>query len=160
MSEQDSETLGLQPVEEEATAEQTGVPDWVVIPPDFKMPPGRVISFLRFRADWTDTPAKGDRQCIVWNLTDADERIALKRGATQDAVSMVNELAKQCVRAVDGVKVNWGLARGPGSIDEFWREIGAKCRQLVVRWYTQNHALSDEEQKDFFENCVAVRTMG
>lgn len=137
-----------------------GLPDWVVLPKDFKPPPGRIISFLRFRAQWTDTPHKGDRQCIIWNLTDADERVALKRAQTNDAMSIVNEFAKQCVRAVDGVKVNWAAPKGKGSIDEFWRDIGSKCRSQVATWYTRNHQLTQVELADFFENCVAVRTSG
>lgn len=146
--------------EEEEVGGADDMPEWAVLPNDLKIPKGRVVAFILFRADWTDTPDKGDRQCIVWNLSDADERIALKRTAMGDGLGAVSELAKQSVRAVDGHRVDWSKPKGPGSIDQFWREIGAKCRALVQRWYLQNHQLTDREQADFFENCVAVRTMG
>ena len=136
------------------------LPDWVVMPPDLTIPPGRTVGFLRFRAPWTDCPEKGDRQCIVWNLSDMDERIAIKRTTMGDSMQLAGELSKQMIRAIDGVKVNWAAVKGPGCIDEFWKEIGSKCRQMVIRWYTQNHSLTDTEQADFFENCAVVRTMG
>lgn len=150
-----------EPEDDERIAdEESEVPEWVVLPPDLKIPSGRVVAFLRFKAEWTDTPTKGDRQCIVWNLSDADERLALKRANLNDGLSAISDLAKQSIRAVDGVRVDWSKGKGPGSIDQFWREIGAKCRALLQRWYLQNHQLNDAEQKDFFESCVAVRTMG
>lgn len=148
------------PSEEQAAEVEGAAPDWVVLPPDLKIPPGRVVAFLMFRAHWTDTPNKGDRQCVVWNLTDTDEKLALKRSASGDAMTIAGELSRQAIRAVDGVKVNWMQPTGPGSIDQFWREIGSKCRQMVTRWYTQNHMLTQAEQTDFFENCVVLRTMG
>jgi len=138
----------------------TDVPEWATLPPDLKIPSGRVVAFLRFRAEWTDTPNKGERHCIVWNLTDGEERVSLKRAAGAEAMLVATELAKQTVRSVDGVRTNWGAPKGPGSIDQFWSEIGSRCRNMVIRWYSQNHMLNEVEQRDFFENCVVVRTMG
>lgn len=147
--------------QENEVEDSSGLPEWATMPEGLKVPPGRQVHALRFRSEWTDVPGKGDRHCIVWNLSDAEERIALKRsGGGDEPVSMATELAKQMIRAIDGHKADWSGVAGPGNIDVFWREIGSKCRQLVVRWYTQTHMLSDAERADFFENCVASRTAG
>lgn len=143
----------------EKEADSGGLPEWAVMPPGFKIPAGRTVSFLKFKAEWTDAPEKGDRQCIVWNLTDNDERIAIKRASGGDAMMVAGELSKQMIRAIDGVKVNWMASKGPGCMDTFWSEMGSKCRQMVIRWYTQNHSLSEAEQADFFENCVAGKSV-
>ncbi len=136
-----------------------GAPQWAKIPSGFKFPRGRQVAFIRFRAEWTDTPWKGDRQAIVWSLTDADEKIGLAR-AMGDVNRAANELSKQMLRAVDGYEVTWDGSPGPGNIDRWWTEIGGKCRQILVRVYTQLHVLSEEERTDFFENCIEVRTTG
>lgn len=136
-----------------------GAPPWAKIPAGFKFPRGRQVAFLRFRAEWTDTPWKGDRQAIVWTLTDADEKVALGR-ATGDVNRAASELSKQMLRAIDGHEVDWGGTPGPGNVDRWWTEIGGKCRQILVRVYTQLHVLSEEERADFFENCIEVRSTG
>jgi hypothetical protein len=134
-------------------------PEWVLIPPPpFKLPRRRVLSFLRFRAIWTDTPEKGDRQCILWNLTATDERFALQR-SRGDGLRTITEYAKQMVRAIDGVVVNRS-GTGAGNVDAWWNEVGAKCRQLIINHYLRTHTLNTDERKDFFSNCVAVRTVG
>lgn len=133
------------------------IPEWALVPSNLTLPVGRQVSFVRFRAAWTDTISKGDRQCILWNLTDADEKIALKR-ARGDGSRALAELAKQMIRAIDGVKVDW--TKGELSpVNKWWNEIGAGCRQLVQAIYHKNHNLSAEDQADFFANCVATRTV-
>lgn len=133
------------------------IPPWAKVPATLKMPVGRQVQFLKFKAEWTDTPTKGERQCIVWNLTDADEKLALKR-ARGDGSRALAELAKQTIRAIDGVKTDW--TRGDlSNVNKWWDEIGAGCRQLVQAIYHKNHNLSLEDQADFFANCVAVRTV-
>lgn len=137
-----------------------GIPDWVIIPQGFKMPTGgRTVSFIKFRAEWTDTPGKGDRQCIIWNLNGADEKLAIAR-SRGDHMRLMAELTKQMVRAVDGHKVNWSGKGGPGNVDLWYDAIGAKCRQIIQNHYVKTHALTEEERTDFFENCIAVRTAG
>ena len=136
-----------------------GAPPWAKIPAGFKFPRGRQVAFLRFRAEWTDTPWKGDRQAVVWSLTDADEKIGLGR-AMGDVNRAANELSKQMLRAIDGHEAVWDGTPGPGNVDRWWTEIGGKCRQILVRVYTQLHVLSEEERTDFFENCIEVRTTG
>jgi hypothetical protein len=140
-------------------AQGDDVPDWVIMPKHLKVPRGKQIVFLRFPASLTDTPSKGDRQCIAWSLTDGEEKLAADRcdGKPNRAAA---EYSKQMLRAVDGVVVDWSKPRGPGSVDEFWREIGPKGRNILMRVYTQMHLASDEELRDFFEQCVAVRTAG
>lgn len=140
-------------------AQGDDVPEWALVPGHLKVPRGKQVVFLRFPAPLTETPAKGDRQCIAWSLTDGEEKLAADRcdGKANRAAA---EYTKQMLRAVDGVVVDWGKMRGSGSIDEFWREIGPKGRNILMRVYTQMHLASDDELRDFFEQCVAVRTAG
>lgn len=135
------------------------LPAWVEIPEDLAIPEGVQIGFLKFKAEWTLVPSMGDRQCVVWSLTDLDERVAYAR--VGDNLNMAsNELARQMLRCVDGVKVNWGARRGkPGNPDDFWREIGSRCRSLIVKFWSQTHNMDAAEVAYFFEHCVAVRTM-
>jgi hypothetical protein len=136
-----------------------GAPGWVKIPEGFTFPRGRQVAFLRFRGTWTDTPDKGERQCILWALTDADEKMALSR-AQGDVNRAANELAKQMVRALDGHVADWSGNPGVGNIDQWWNEIGGRCRGMLVRIFTQLHVLNTEERKDFFEHCIELRTAG
>jgi hypothetical protein len=133
--------------------------DWMTacIPTDIKFPLNKQAHFLKFRAQWTETPTFGDRTCIMWNLTDADEKLAAKR-CKGDGARYAQELAKQMVRAIDGEKVDWtkGLA---SNIERWWNAIGSKCRNMLVNVYHKNHNLNAEEQKDFFVNCYSVRTV-
>lgn len=141
------------------TAQGDDVPDWAVVPRDLRVPKGRQVLFVRIPAAWTDTPLKGDRQCICWTLTDGDEKLAGDR-CEGKAGRAGSEYTKQMVRAVDGHCATWMRNRGPGAIDEFWSEIGAKGRNMLMRLYTQLHLASDDEVRDFFENCIAVRSTG
>lgn len=143
-------------------------PRWVRIPKGLRFPKGRQAVFIRFKAEWTDVPWKGHalvdekgtwRQCIAWALTDADEKMALGR-AMSDANRAPGQLAKQMIRAVDGYQADWSGSPGEGSIDAWWTEIGGRCRTQLIRLYTQLHMLSEDEQKDFFETCIAVRSTG
>ena len=135
------------------------VPEWVLVPKDLKVPRGRQVVFIRIRAAWTDTPEKGERQCICWTLSDGDEKLATDRCNGQSGRAS-SEYTKQMLRAVDGCMASWMRARGPGAIDEFWSEIGSKGRNLLMRTYTKLHLADDDEVRDFFENCIAVRTSG
>jgi len=135
------------------------IPEWAVIPPGMKLPEGRQITFLQFRAAWTDRPGKGDRQCILWNLTEADEKLALKR-TRGDAIRTIDELSKQMIRVIDGQRTDWTGARSPASAVVFWEEIGGKLRQQIKNLYVKTHSLTVEESVDFFTNCIAVRTVG
>lgn len=136
------------------------VPDWVKIPSDLVIPRGAAVGFLRFRSAWTPFADKGDRHCIVWALTDLDERVAYAR-IKDNFGHAINELSKQMIRAFDGHKVNWGSIRGqPGNVDDFLGQIGPKCRALLARWYTRTHQLDSDEVAHFLEHCAIVRTMG
>jgi hypothetical protein len=133
------------------------VPEWAVVPGALKVPKGRQVVFLRFPSAMTDSPLKGERQCICWSLSDGEEKMANDRTGGSSARAPA-EFTKQMIRAVDGIVVDWGKPKGPGSVDEFYREIGPKCRNLLMRVYTQLHLASEDETRDFFESCVAVRT--
>lgn len=138
-------------------AEDAPLPDWVVVPQDLTLPRGRTIGYMRFRAKWTDRPDLGDRQCILWNLTAADEKLAISR-ARGDSMRVFSEMGKQMVRAIDGVKVDWSGKLGPGNVQTFWDEIGTKCRAQIQNYYAKMHTLSMEDQADFFASCIDIRT--
>lgn len=136
------------------------IPDWVEIPSDLTIPRGAAVGFLRFRSAWTPFADRGDRHCIVWALTDLDERVAYAR-IKDNFGHAINELSKQMIRGFDGQKVNWGSIRGqPGNVDDFLSQIGPKCRGLLARWYTRTHQLDSDEVAHFLEHCAIVRTMG
>jgi hypothetical protein len=132
-----------------------GAPDWAIIPADLTLPEGKEACFVRFRAAWTDYPSRGDRQCILWTLSDSDEKLAAKR-ARGDANRIIIELTKGCIRAIDGHRADW-VRPGPASVERFWNEIGAKCRSMLTNYYFKNHSLSTEEQADFFTSCIAFK---
>lgn len=143
----------------EPTAEDS-IPEWATVPANLSPPPGVTMGFLRFKAEWTRVPSKGDRVCIVWSLTDLDERLAFSR-VRDNFQTAVNEMAKQMIRAVDGVKVDWNAKSGePGNLEDFWRDIGPKCRSKVVQYYNRTHMMTAAETADFLESCVVVRTVG
>lgn len=153
-SDEQSAALGLP----EASTE--GAPQWVKIPKGMKFPRGAPVVFIQFRAHLTASPSKGDRQAILWPLSDGDEKAAYQR-AMSDPNRAPGQLAKQMVRSIDGHEVDWsGSPDHPGNIDRFWNEIGGRYRTQLIRLYTKLHILNEEEQRDFFENCVAVRTAG
>jgi len=145
-----------------------GAPKWVVIPADLKFPRGRQAIFLRFRSEWTDTPWIGDpiegetgkwRQCICWTISIGDKTLGLNR-AKQDPNRVADELSKQMIRAIDGHTVKWDGTPGPGNVEQWWAQMGERVRMLVSKVFLQLHMMKREELRDFFENCVAVRSTG
>lgn len=136
------------------------LPQWAreAIPANLKIPPGRTITVMRFRAEWTDRKDKGkDRTCVLWNLSVGDERLANQRGG--DNVFMnTNEQAKQMIRAIDGLLADYSGRQGPANIDTFWNEIGKKCRGLVINHFIRAHSLTDAEKMDFLQRCLVLRT--
>lgn len=158
----DAAQAGLPPpildVEDEEEAGQsvapvTGAPDWVRQPPNFTMPVGWTIWYVRFRANQTNTPSKGDRHCILWNLSEADEKLAARR-CLNNANRAVSEMTKQMIRAVDGVLAT------PEARDVFWSEIGGKGRAQLHGLYARTHMMDEKENTDFFASCIASRTAG
>lgn len=142
-------------------AEGRRAPKWAKVPKDMKFPRGIQVLFIRIRSDLTMYPSKGDRQVILWALTDGDEKLAIGRSMANAARASV-ELAKQMVRAIDGERVNWtGDPSAPGTdIDSFWHQIGPKGRNLLQRLFNQLHAMNEDELVDFFENCIGVVSTG
>lgn len=138
---------------------QSNVPDWVIVPPGLKLPRSKQVIFLRFRPGMTDTPAKGERQAIVWSNNLGDQRLAIIR-SDKDPNVLPEQLAKQMIRAIDGKAVDWTGELGAANIDQWWEEIGPKCRSIVDRLFVQLHVASQAELSDFFESCVAVRAVG
>jgi hypothetical protein len=149
-----------------------GAPEWVVLPPGMRVPKGRKVIFVRFPAEWTSTPTKGIRcreqadddpslwrQGICWDMSIGDQKLALQR-AMGDPNRQVDEFAKQMIRSVDGVRVDWSGMPGDGCIDLWWEEIGAACRNSMHRVFNQLHVFSKEQMARFFESCIAVRSSG
>jgi hypothetical protein len=135
------------------------VPAWVKVPPDLKIPRNKQVIYLRFRADMTDTPAKGERQAIIWSNNLGDQKLAIMR-SDRDPNKMAEQMAKQMIRSVDGVAADWTGEPGIGNIDVWWDAIGPKCRSILDRLFVQLHVAKQTELTDFFENCVAVRLAG
>lgn len=154
-----------------------GKPSWALVPSGFKFPRGKQIIFLKFKSAWTDTPWKGDpivdpetgeperdekgnpvlyRQCICWPLNLADKKLAFGR-SMQDPNRVADELARQMIRAIDGVQTDLAVVQNNG-IEVFWNELGEKCRGLLIRIYTRLHVMDVDDTRDFLENCVAVRS--
>lgn len=139
------------------------MPAHVVLPPGVVLPKGYQVWFVRFHANLTNTPTKGDRWCVLWNLVEADEKFALKR-TMGDHVRTLSECAKQTVRITGfvtdpptpGNRVNWGL--GHHALSEFWDGIGGAYRQQLMNMYVKNHTLGAEQAADFFSKCVVVLT--
>ena len=145
-----------------------GAPGWVKSPAGMRFPKGRMIIFVRFRAEWTSTPKKGHeiegetglwRQAICWDMSIGDQKLGLQR-SVGDPNRQVDEFAKQMVRAIDGAVIDWSGAPGAGAIDVWWEEIGPRCRSSMHRIFGQLHTLSKEQMAYFFESCIAVRNAG
>lgn len=150
------------PMFNEPEQSNSEIPSWVVMPPDLKLPSGRVVAYMLFKAEWTDTPNRGDRHCLLWPLTSRDETIALKR-TRGDSQRTLAEMAKQMIRAVDGKTADWGLAKANGAavpnVEMFWNDIGAKCRQQITNYYLRTHSMTNEEAASFFGQCLHIRTV-
>lgn len=134
----------------------SNIPSWASLPPDdsgkpFAFPPDMPdICFMLFKGAWTRKPSKGDRWCVLWPLTDNEEKLASKR--VQDSKRTIAEMSKQMIRVIDGERADWGN----GSVDRFWNDIGPKCRLLIQNYYMKTHSLDVVETADFFANCMRV----
>jgi hypothetical protein len=139
------------------------LPDWAVIPNDgrFKIPKGEDLIFMRFRAATCKASArhKGDRVCVMWAITAAEERLAVIRSRGEQGL-ILTERAKQAIRAFDDHTADWTNMHPEGSVDRFYDEIGPKNRPLIVNAYSKLHSLSPEEYVDFLANCFASRSVG
>lgn len=148
---QQAETL-----EEAANRDPNAVPEWIKIPPSLKIPEGKEVQFVRFLAKWTDKPHLGERQCILWSLSSADEKLAMKR-TRGDSMAALQEATKQSIRVIDGAKADWTGRFGLGNVDTFWNDIGPKCRNALAAIYHKTHHLEALEQLHFFTNCFVAR---
>ena len=81
-----------EPGEGAVVASADGPPEWAKVPPGMAMPEGWVIYFVRFRADWTNTPKKGVRTVVMWNLSESDEKNASK-AARGDGLRLIEEMS-------------------------------------------------------------------
>jgi hypothetical protein len=155
----------------EAVDAQQGVPAWAKVPEGFAFPAGWTVWFIRFPARMTNRPRGGERQCIVWNLSEADEKRA-SRAARGDGLRIIDEMTKATIRSIDGQRIKLGPSvaaaavgqsgedAGFANVTTFWTEIGGKCRHQLKSLYLKNHVMEAAENADFFENCVAPRSVG
>jgi hypothetical protein len=151
---------------------------------------GRQVAFLRFPSEWTVRPDKGviyegtdsspayqgkpHRQCILWSLSIADEKLA-RVDARGDSLALYPEMAKRMIRAIDGQVVDWstgavsretGVSMATGRptgerhahVPTFWEEIGPGPRQLIVNHFHKTHSLDLEKQAHFLLHCCVVRS--
>lgn len=132
-------------------------PAWAQVPGKLKVPAGKLIYYMRIPAEWTDKPGEGDRQCIMWNLTVADEDFALKR-ARGDQTRANRELAMAMIRAVDGHVADWTLKPGPGDVRNWFNAIGPRGRLLMQNVYLRTHTVDEEMRQRFFVDCFAFTT--
>ena len=173
----DVEVRALAPEEDVAeqpgTADQpkrvtdtAGRPAWCKpFPPNFQVPKGKSLVFMRFRAEWTETPHLGERQCVCWGITVGEEYIADKR-ADERGTRAIPERAKLGIRLVATgdaatlLPVDASKSVAEADVDIFWEQIGLKCRTLLTNSFIQTHSLSEDQRRDFFENCIEVRSAG
>lgn len=184
------EELGGDGAQKPEASSEDDIPDWAVpwLPPSLKIPAGRSVGFARFKSKWTDAQEVGvpsvwrraipgsdqeqvteclSRVVIYWNLSDAEERAALKRCAG-DRSNVVAEYTKNMIRAVDGKVFDWtgnSWAKGNGkpnaervSPHAVWTQLGSKCRQMMTRIYMTSHSLNDEDMGDFLLHGVRLVT--
>jgi hypothetical protein len=59
---------------------------------------------------------------------------------------------------VDGSRADF-FAKGGGSVNHFWAEIGPKARELLIIVHNKLNRLDQKEREAFLASCVAVRTV-
>ncbi len=163
----DEEMLGDTPVDSPlaAAAERAGqegehgasIVARVPIPGGLVIPPWRQIGYFIFKPDLTERPDLGERTCVTWGLTVAEERLA-KQAMRGDGTRSYEEMTKRMIRCMDGVKADWSGKGGKGNVNHFWEEIGPKARTFLINGYLQTHTPSPQETADFFLNCTTYRT--
>lgn len=160
----DSETKTAEPTKGSFKKTDTsGRPTWCKpFPNNFQIPRGKKPIFVRFRADWTDTPHLGERQCVCWGLTVGEEYIADKRSDDSGSRAL-HERTKLSIRLIGSSETDTLVPVDPtksvreADVDIFWEQIGLKCRTLLTNVFIQTHSLNADERRDFFENCIEVR---
>jgi hypothetical protein len=145
---------------DEAEVGEKQLPEWArdAIPSDLKIPDGKQVFVLRFFADWCDVPKEGDHTVVIWNLTEADEKLAVKR--VTDGKRVLDEMAKQMIRAIDGRRVDWRTAGAKNNPMAFYARVGGKARQALKVFYAKRHTLNSVETTVFLAACVVAATPG
>lgn len=137
------------------------VPEWAKIPATaadgspFRFPKGRKVFFLRFRANLTSVPGRGERQAILWEMSPGDLEFARTR-SQGDRMKMVDQMTLQCIRAIDGLAVDWATGGAVNNPVQFWAEVGQGYRTLIQTLASQVNMLNAAETRDFLENCTAL----
>lgn len=161
----DPDDVEANAVDVEANAEKlmAEFADLGMLPASFASPKGKTPAFMKFPADMTETPWKGDRYCVLWTLSYADEKRAIARSGGQPG-GMIPEMTQGMIRVIDG---KWTAMSGRTptaaerfeKVSVFWEEIGPGCRQVLETFYINQHNLSMEQKARFFTECVAFRSV-
>lgn len=128
-----------------------GAPPWANVPADIIIPRGVEVAYMKIPLR---DPEGAETQIVLWELGVRDERMARARTQGDMGTRLVDEMAKQMIRVVDGVSISWA---NPLIVEKTWESIGSKYRNLLVAWYLKAHQLEDEERVDFFANRVVAK---
>ncbi len=123
-----------------------GAPAWARVPADLIIPKNVEVAFMK-------VPLKDGSEMVLvlWELGVRDERLARARTQGDIGTRLMDEMSKQMIRAIDGVRVDWS---NPFTVEKAWEEMGAKYRSVLNVWYLKAHQLNDDERTDFFAKCV------
>lgn len=142
------------------SADPTALPDWVVIPPEVKMPPpGRRLVAIKFEPDITERADLGDRWCLCWSLSLNEERAATAR-MKGDPARFHFEMSKAMLKVIDGRPVDWsGAINGVHGVnpDVFMEQIGFIGREILAMTFQRLHNMSAERRLDFHARCMVYR---
>ena len=149
--------------EAQKSIDEFGPPEWFKMPADGLPPdvqPGTTVIFVRFPVSITGDPKRGERQCACRPLTTKLERFARAKtmGAEKNGYDLAEEYTKAMVCVVDGSRADF-FAKGGGSVNHFWAEIGPKARELLIIVHNKLNRLDQKEREAFLASCVAVRTV-
>jgi hypothetical protein len=168
--------------EDPGEPEGPDVPPWCVVPEGLHFPIGRTVAFVRIPSVWTERPDKGliwdgkerepkfqgkkHRQCILWTLSIADEKLARSQ-ARGDAFALLAEMAKRTgnvdpatARSAGAGSERFGemnFGSGKAHAPTFWAEIGAPMRSFLTSHYQRTHAFTRQQLEHFFLNCFVVK---
>lgn len=140
----------------------SGLPPWCKpFPQGFQVPKGKSLLVMRFRAEWTETPHLGERQCVCWGISVREEYLADKR-ADDSGSRALHEKAKISIRLIAAgddptlVPVDPTKGNRAADVDLFWEQIGLRCRSLITHAFINANSLDAVQRRDFYENCVAA----
>lgn len=117
------------------------------LPEGLKPPPGTTVAVYTFL---TTEGARDDYEVVVWGPTLREEQTINKRAKGEPA-AIALETIRICIRAVNGVAVNWADAtKSDKVVDKFLDDIGFSGRQMLSTAYFRQFMVSEDQMSDFF----------